>query len=72
MEIKLKPSQLQILSNIQLHKKALEEEFTRLTTRESEIVAVICEANDAAVTGPVSLDVAKGTLTITPEIKKAE
>lgn len=47
MEITLKPTQLQILSNIQATKEALQTEFGRVISRENEIIAVICEDHGA-------------------------
>jgi len=43
MEIQLKEKQLQIIAAIQTEKLKLQQEFKRLTDRETEVLVLICE-----------------------------
>lgn len=63
MQIKLKPAQVQIFTNIQAAKQALQEEFNKLAARESELATVIVESHNGSLTQEIVLDVKASTIT---------
>lgn len=69
MEIKLKPTQKQILESLNSQKQLLQAEFGKLVQRENEIVASILEALNIELVEGIKLE---GDTLIVPEIKNTE
>lgn len=78
MEVKLKENQFKILSQIQVEKQALQNEFNKIAQKEQEIVSVIAESANISVTAGMKVELKDGALIFseaepkTKKLKKSE